>query len=423
MAWFDRTLLATLCALTLLTLLGGCASTRSGAAAHPYWPKQPDPARFIYESAIRTELDITLETRGDAFRNAVAGTNPRAASAFKKPYDIAARNGRILVSDSGGEIVHLFDLPQGKLIRIGRGDKAKLQQPSGVTIDHQNNFYVADIKNKTVNVYDPVGHFVRFLGDKEVFAKPADVAVSKSGDRIYVVDLGGIDSDKHRVTVFDPQGTVLFTFGKHGSALGDFHLASHIEIGPDGNVYVLDAGNFRVQVFDRDGKYLRSWGKAGVNIGDMARPRGLALDTEGNVYITDGTFGNLQIFNPEGQLLMWIGNTGQEDKPGQYALPAGIAIDEANHVYVVDQLYTKVEVLRRLNQEESDRLAKNLPLNTRAKGPSMSLISAKAPAPVRNTPPAAPTATPPVPVEPALTPTPISTPIPTPTPDPAPVAP
>jgi len=393
---FNRVPLATLFALLVIALLAGCANTRGGAAAHPFWPKPPDPARFIYESVIRTELDIVHETKGDAFRNTVAGSNPRAAQAFMKPYDVAARNGRILVSDSGGEVVHLFDVPQGQMFRIGRGDKGKLQQPSGVTIDTQGNLYVADVKGKYVNMYNPVGHFVRTFGSKELFAKPADVAVSKSGDRIYVVDLGGIDSDKHRVTTFDPEGKVLFTFGKHGNSPGDFHLASHIDIGPDDNVYVLDAGNFRVQVFDRDGKYLRSWGKVGVDIGDLARPRGLALDTEGNVYVTDGTFGNFQIFNPQGELLLWIGNTGQDNKPGQYGLPAGIAVDETNHVYVVDQLHTKVEVLRRLNQEESDRLAKNLPLNTRTKGPALSLSTSKAPAPVGGTlaPTPAPTPTP-----------------------------
>lgn len=401
---FKRIPVVTLCAWVVFALLTGCAGTHEGTAAHPFWPKPPDPARFIYESVIRTELDIVHESKGDAFRNAFAGSNPRTAPAFKKPYDVAARNGRILVSDSGGEIVHLFDIPQGQLFRIGRGDKGKLEQPSGVTIDAQGNLYVADVKTKRVNMYNPVGHFVRAFGNKELFAKPADIAVSKSGDRIYVIDLGGIDSDKHRVTVFDPEGKVLFTFGKHGNAPGDFHLASHIEIGPDNNIYVLDTGNFRIQVFDRDGKFLRGWGKVGVNIGDFARPRGLGIDPEGNIYVTDGTFSNFQIFNPQGQLLMWIGNTGQENKPGQYALPAGITVDETNHVYVVDQLYAKVEVLRRLTEEESNRLANNLPLNTHSKGPMMPAGKA---APAIN----------------SSSPVPSSTPTPDPRPSPTPVAP
>ncbi len=387
---FNRIPLVTLFAVSVLVLLAGCAGTGGSVAERPFWPKPPDPARFIYAATVRSELDIVQVTRGDRFRNAVSGADPRAAPAFKKPYDVAARNGRILVSDSGGEIVHLFDIPQGQLFRVGRGEKGRLLQPSGVTIDTRGNFYVADIKAKHVNVYNPVGHFVRSFGSEELFAKPADVAVSKSGDRIYVVDLGGIDSDKHRVTVFDPEGKVLFTFGKHGNAFGEFHLASHIGVGPNDEVYVLDAGNFRVQVFDRDGKFLRTWGKIGVGIGDFARPRGLALDAEGNVYVTDATFVNFQIFNSQGQLLMWIGNTGHDDKPGQYGLPAGIAVDEINHVYVVDQLYTKIEVLRRVTQEESDLLAKNLPLTARTKGTAIPLSADKASAPANGAIPSKP---------------------------------
>ncbi len=415
---FNRTSLVVLFAISLLSLLAACAGVRGGAAVHPYWPKPPDPARFIYESVIRSELDITYESKTDLLRNNVLGLNPRAEPAFKKPYDVAARNGHILVSDSGAGVVHLFDIPQGQLIRIGRGEKGKLQVPSGVTIDTRNNLYVADVKAKHVNVYSPIGHFIRSFGNKEIFAKPADVAVNKAGDRIYVVDQGGIDSDKHRVTVFDREGKVLFTFGKHGKAPGDFHMASHIDIDPDDNVYVLDSGNFRVQVFDPDGKFLRSWGKVGMDIGDLARPRGLAVDTEGNVYVTDGTFSNFQIFNPQGQLLMWIGNTSQEDKPGQYALPAGIAVDEANYVYVIDQLYSKVEVLRRLSQEESDRLGKNLPLTTRSTGPAMSLSPSKAPKPVRDATP-----TPPAAVTPTSTPTPATVATPTTVPVPTPATP
>lgn len=349
-------------------LLAGCAGMGPGSSQHPYWPKPPDAPRFMYESVIRSELDIVRDNRTDTLRTQLTGYNPKANTAFLKPYDVAARGGRILVSDSGGTLAHLFDVPNGALFRIGRGEKGKLVQPSGVTIDVNNRLYVADVKAKRVVVYNPLGHFLHTLGSAEVFSKPSDVAVSKSGDRVYVVDFGGIDGERHRVLMFNAQGDQIGAFGQHGRAPGEFHLASHIAVGPDDNVYVLDAGNFRVQVFDRDGKFIRMWGKIGVNVGDFARPRGLAIDRDGNVYITDGTFGNFQIFAPDGQLLMWIGNTGLEDKPGEYALPAGIAVDDTDFVYVVDQMYNKVEVLRRLTAEESDRVARNLPLNRGERG-------------------------------------------------------
>lgn len=369
--------------LLIAIVMAGCATSKGpGTSEHPVWPKPPERPRFMYESVIRNEMDVTRENAKDAFRLAITGMNPKTSAAFVKPYDIAARNGRILVSDSAGTLVHLFDIAQGEIHRIGRGEKGRLVGPSGVTIDKQDNIYVADLKAKRVVVYNAFGHFKHALGSPDVFTRPSDVAVNAAGDRVYVVDFGGIESDRHRVVIFNGEGKMVGTFGQHGRALGEFHLASHIAVGPDDNVYVLDAGNFRVQVFDRDGKFLRTWGKVGVNIGDMARPRGLGIDTDGNVYVTDGTFGNFQVFDAQGQLLMWIGNTGVADKPGEYALPAGIAVDELNFVYVVDQMYSKVEIIRRLSAEDSDRLARNLPLNRSVRTPVVAPVSSNAPPPV-----------------------------------------
>lgn len=410
--WPHSTTTLLLCASAMLAL-SGCANMGPGSAAHPFWPKPPERARIIYEGVIHTELDIVKESKTDLLRASVAGSNPRASIAFVKPYDVAARKGRIVVSDSANDIVNLFDIPQGQLFRIGLSTDGKLQQASGVTIDVKGNIYVADAKAKRVVMYDPLGHFAKSIGNGEVFSRPADVAVSNAGDRIYVVDLGGLDSQKHRVVVFNPDGKMLFTFGTHGMEPGQLHLASHLAVGPDDNIYVLDTGNFRVQVFDRDGKYLRHWGKVGVNFGNLARPRGIAIDADGNVYVTDATFGNFQVFDPTGHLLMWIGNTGLEDKPGQYALPAGIAVDESNHIYVVDQLYTKVEVLRRLTDDESDRLARNLPLNSKLNAQPATLTpSATPPAPAAIAAPAAASVPAPTPAvaAPAVLPTPTPAP-------------
>jgi len=61
----------------------------------------------------------------------------------------------------------------------------------------------------------------------------------------------------------------------------------------------------------------------------------------------------VQVFNPKGELLLTIGGEKvADDRPGSYAMPAGIAVDELQHVYIVDQLFSKVEVLRRLREEE-----------------------------------------------------------------------
>jgi DNA-binding beta-propeller fold protein YncE len=219
-------------------------------------------------------------------------------------------------------------------------------------MDAEQRIYIADVSAQNVKVYDSLGLFLTSIGGTEYLQRPVDVAVNKNGDRIYVLDAGGINSEWHRLIVFDGEGNKINEIGRRGSGEGEFNLPTQLTVAPDGTLYVLDAGNFRVQVFTPDGEFLRSWGKVGRNLGDMARPRGIAVDHEGNVYITDAAFRNFQVFSSEGVLKLFIGGAGLQDKPGQYVLPAGIAVDETDRVYVVDQLLQKIDVLRKLDEQE-----------------------------------------------------------------------
>ena len=82
------------------------------------------------------------------------------------------------------------------------------------------------------------------------------------------------------------------------------------------------------------------------------------VDDEGNVYVSDTVFGNVQVFNSDGELLLAIGERSLEDGPGKFLLPAGVAVDETGRLYVVDQFFHKVEVIRRLTDEEGMRIVR-----------------------------------------------------------------
>jgi sugar lactone lactonase YvrE len=182
------------------------------------------------------------------------------------------------------------------------------------------------------------------------------VAVSADGARVYVVDTGGVDSDTHRIWQHDGEGAFVRVIGQRGSAAGEFNLPADAAVAPDGTLWVLDAGNFRVQAFDADGRFLRAFGSVGNGLGQFARPRGLAVDGEGLVYVADALLCNVQVFQPDGQLLLALGSRARDDAPGRYLLPARIACDETQRLYVVDQYLHKIEVLRRLGDEEGLRL-------------------------------------------------------------------
>ena len=63
-----------------------------------------------------------------------------------------------------------------------------------------------------------------------------------------------------------------------------------------GNVYVVDTENHRVQVFDTNGKFIAKWGSDGSGDGQFLSPMGIEVDTAGRVYVTDRENRRVQVF-------------------------------------------------------------------------------------------------------------------------------
>jgi sugar lactone lactonase YvrE len=309
--------------------------------------------RYVFEASLRSGDSIKKISAEDRFRSAVTGEVQPNNRMFVKPLDVTAKGGMVVVTDTFRKMGFIFNLRRQKLYRFGYlGNQGVLKKPLGVAINNNHQILVADVTARKVFVYDPFGVFQREIGSQEELDRPVDVAVSRDGKHIYVLDAGGVGSDRHRVVVYDQQGQQQFVIGQRGTGEGSFNLPTQIAVAPDETIYVLDRGNFRVQAFAPTGDFLRAWGRNGRNFGNLARPRGLAVDRDGYVYITDAAFRNVQVFKPDGQLLLAIGGEGMHDQPGQFALPAGVAVDELNHVYIVDQVFSKVDVLRRLSEQE-----------------------------------------------------------------------
>ena len=343
-------------------LLASCAQVaeqpdRPTPSTRPMvWPGPPDQPRFMLEATLRSPNDIMPKGEMLQLQEALTGDKRTPAPAFNKPYGVAAGQGRIYVTDTKSSMVHVFDVSRRKFFRMGLRPPGTLGKPIGITLDGEGNVYVADVKAQKVFIYDSLGLYLRELGKPGELVRPTGVAANSDGTRVYVVDSGGIDTALHRVVVYNKEGQKLFTIGERGTGDGQFNLPSLAAIGPDGTLYVLDAGNFRVQAFDGDGKFLRKWGKPGNGAGDLARPRGIAVDKDSNVYVTDAAFSNVQVFNAQGQLLLAMGTLGDTDVKGVYGLMGGVAVDETGRVYLLDQLFNKLDVIRRLSDEEGKRL-------------------------------------------------------------------
>lgn len=341
-----------LACLAAAALVSACAPVPQGgdkkdASASLVYPAPPDEPRFVFERTIRGSADVIPDKEESLLRRSLTGET-RVSEGLGKPYAVATHRGKVFVSDSTEPFVKVFDVPQSKYYKIGDEDGGgQLRKPLGLDVDAAGILYVADAGAKTVIVFDKDGKFQRRIGGPKFFDRLSSVTVDAAGERLYVVDIGGVASDQHRVRVFDARsGNHLYDIGKRGSAPGEFNLPRDVAIGKNGQIYVVDGGNFRVQVFDRDGKYLQSFGTIGRQLGNFARPKEVATDKEGNVYVADAAFGNFQIFSADGELLMYVGERSETDGPAQYMLPAGITVDEDGRVYFTDQWFRKIDVFR-----------------------------------------------------------------------------
>lgn len=330
-------------ALALAAAAAACAPSRTAPVgpARLVWPPPPDSARIEFVRAIKFLQDVTGRRPGVLQRLATGGEAPL----FERPYGVAADGAsRLYVADPVQRSLWRLDLAAGTVTRVGGSGAGTLARPCCVAVTSGGLAYVTDVEGRRVVVFDRDGSYRFAFGGRDVFDRPAGLAVNEALRRVYVVDL-----DRQRVTVHDLEtGRLLFDFGARGDRDGEFNRPSDVAVDSLGRVYVLDALNFRVQRFSPDGIYQDSFGSAGDSPGQFARPKGIALDSDLNTYVVDAAFGNFQIFDREFSLLLVVGQNGAE--AGQMQLPAGIALGCDGSIYVADGLNDRILVFRRVDR-------------------------------------------------------------------------
>jgi hypothetical protein len=135
-----------------------------------------------------------------------------------------------------------------------------LKMPTGIVIDEAagllyasssitGEIYKFDISFTSQNYPINQGVFISGLGG------PTGMTQDENG-RFYIVE-----STKHRVSIFEPNGSYVESFGTMGRGPGQFYYPTHIAYSPDyGLFYVADPQNYRVQVFDRNHQFITQWG-------------------------------------------------------------------------------------------------------------------------------------------------------------------
>jgi sugar lactone lactonase YvrE len=191
---------------------------------------------------------------------------------------IAERCGANSCAGSNLDPMLKFDA-SGKLVRSFGG--GMLLFPHGIHVDRDGNIWVTDAQGPD----------------------PKNPASSGKG---------------HQVIKFSPDGKVLMRLGMAGMsgdpASGHLTEPNDVITAPNGDIFVAEGHSgqspnakpdtvARVSKFSKDGKFIKSWGKLGSAPGEFRTPHGLAFDSQGRLFVADRGNVRIQVFDQEGKFL------------------------------------------------------------------------------------------------------------------------
>ena len=215
-----------------------------------------------------------------------------------------------------------------------------VEKPWGVVINQKGEVVVTECDGHCVSVFNPNGEKITSFGTRgsgpEQFESPRDVAIDSEGGILVT------DGENHRIQRFTSEGQYSASVGTWGSAHLQFYCPAGIAFSPGSNkVYVTDTGNNRVQVLNSDLTFSSTFGTEGSGKGQFYYPCGIACDSTGKVYVADANNDRIQVFTAKGKFLHMFRKCGQG---GELNCPAGVAIDTSDMVYVSEDAHYRVSV-------------------------------------------------------------------------------
>lgn len=172
------------------------------------------------------------------------------------------------------------------------------------------------------------------------FGSLTDVAISRNGNRVYVVD-----SDKKKIWVLNSAGNVTGSFGRQvdpAFPLDGFIVPLFIAVGPKDEVYVTDRERAKISVYSPTGKFVKFFTPTATTETEWS-PLAIAVDTNGDVYLCDAKKdeNRILVFNKNGKLLRKFGKSGRAE--GEFAFPNGIAVTK-DRIYVSDSSNARIQM-------------------------------------------------------------------------------
>ncbi len=221
----------------------------------------------------------------------------------------------------------------------GAGER-KLHFPTGLTIDGEDNLFVADTYNHRIQKLAKDGTVSTVLGTGTSGAGPGELFFPRAvaldgGGNLYVAD-----AYHHRVQRISKSGDVATVLGGQGQGSSAAHLSYPRGVAVDafGDVYVGDTYNNRLQRVQNGGIVTTLFDK-------FSFPHGVAIGVERSIYVADML--NQRIMQLAGGQPPSVLLGGPEAGSGPRSLrnPGGVAADRFGSIYVVDTNNNRVQML------------------------------------------------------------------------------
>ena len=240
---------------------------------------------------------------------------------------------------------------------------ANLAYPSGIKVDGNGDFYIADTSNHRVRKVTVINGEITTIagtgkpgynGDSIVatsaeLSYPGDVALDGLGN-VYIAD-----TNNHRVRMYST-GIIYAVAGTGVPGYsGDRMLATSaqlnypvgVAVDGAGNIYIADTQNSLVR------KVTTITGKINTICGTdffLAYPSGIALDGMGNIYVSDQGYNFVVKVTASTGMITVIAGTGSRGYNGdniratdaKLSYPQGVAVDGEGNVYIADLFNNRI---------------------------------------------------------------------------------